>query len=317
MSRIPKLARRLTLPAVSLGLFAFAVTAVMHPARTRADPPQRPPAATAPNAVAALGTVEPQSELISVAVEIPGVVRRVHVAPGELVSSRQPLFTLDTRAAEAALAAARADVVSARAAVGQAEVALADERARLGLFEAVDDPEALSADELQRRRFGARRAAAALTQARAAVAAAEAAVRVRATDLDRLTIRAPITGRIYRVNVRPGQFAPVEEGAEPLLAMGADARLHVRAEFDEADAPRLRAGGRAYGMLRGAPGQRVPLTLERVEPQVSEKRALSGGSERVDTRVVEVVYSFDPAAAPAWLGQRMDVFVEPLQGVAR
>jgi HlyD family secretion protein len=311
MARIAGFARRLTLPGISIGLFAFAVTAVIQPARTRADPPQRPPAAASGNAVAGVGTVEPQSELIAVAVELPGVVRRVLVAPGDSVVAGQPLFALDTRAAEAALAAARADVASARAALRQAEVALADERARQGLFEAVQDPDALSADELQRRRFGTRRAAAAVNQARAGVAAAEAAVRVRATDLARLTIRAPIAGRIYQVNVRPGQYAPVEQGDEPLLAMGADTRLHVRAEFDEADAPRLRGAGQAYGVLRGHPGRRIPLQLERVEPQVTEKRALSGGSERVDTRVVEVVYSFDPAAVPSWLGQRMDVFVEP------
>ena len=36
----------------------------------------------------------------------------------------------------------------------------------------------------------------------------------------------------------------------------------------------------------------------------------SDNTERVDTRVVEAIYSFGPAAAPAYLGQRMDVFVE-------
>ena len=84
----------------------------------------------------------------------------------------------------------------------------------------------------------------------------------------------------------------------------------MRAEFDEADAGRLRTDGRAYGVLRGQPGRRIPLTFVRVEPQVVEKRALAGGSERVDTRVVEAIYSFDPASVNAYLGQRMDVFVE-------
>jgi len=77
-----------------------------------------------------------------------------------------------------------------------------------------------------------------------------------------------------------------------------------------ADAARLSRSGRAYGTLRGQANRRIPLTLVRIEPQVVEKRALSGGSERVDTRVVEAIYSFDPAQAPAYLGQRMDVFVE-------
>jgi multidrug resistance efflux pump len=189
-------------------------------------------------------------------------------------------------------------------------VALADERQRLSLFEAVDDARALSADELARRRFAVSRAEAALAQARAAVAVAEAQVRARTVDLDRLTVAAPIGGRVFRVDVRPGEYAAAGPTAAPLIALGDDARLHVRAEFDEADAPRLDRDGRAYGVLRGQTGRRIPLTLVRIEPQVVEKRALAGGSERVDTRVVEVLYAFDPAADPAWLGQRMDVFVE-------
>jgi RND family efflux transporter MFP subunit len=310
MASFTKRARTLALPAAALGMLAFAISAVIHPERVRADPPQQPPAGKARNSIAAIGTIEPQSELISVATEIPGVVRRVSVRPGDRVGAGQPLFVLDTRAAEAALAAARADVASAQAALRSSQVALADERQRQGLFESIDDPAALSGDELARRRFGSQRAAAAVAQARAAVDAAQAVVRVRQTDLTRLTVAAPISGRVYRVNVRPGQFAPVNPENEPLLTMGADTMLHVRAEFDEADAARLRGGGRAYGVLRGAPGRRIPLSLVRIEPQVAEKRALSGGSERVDTRVVEVIYAFDPARVPAWLGQRMDVFVE-------
>jgi HlyD family secretion protein len=302
--------QRLVLPVIAGACFVFAVSAVIRPERTRADPPAPPPSAAAASAVAGIGTVEPQSELIAVAAELPGVVRQVLVRPGDRVSQGQPLFRLDTRAAEAALATARADAAAADAAARQAEVALADEQQRLALFEAVDDARALSADELERRRFGVRRAAASAAQARAAATAAAARARSAAVDLERLTVPAPITGRVFRVDVRPGEYAAAGPVASPLIAMGEDARLHVRAEFDEADAPRLNPQGRAYGVLRGQTGQRIALTLVRIEPQVVEKRALAGGSERVDTRVVEVLYAFDPAAHRAWLGQRMDVFVE-------
>ena len=150
--------QRLVLPVIAGGCLVFAVTTVIRPERTRADPPARPPASAYASAVAGVGTVEPQSELISVAAEIPGVVRNVLVQPGDRVGQGQPLFQRDARAARAALAAAQADAASADAAARQAEVALADERQRLSLFEAVDDPRALSADELQRRRFAVRRA---------------------------------------------------------------------------------------------------------------------------------------------------------------
>lgn len=305
-----RIAGQAVLPLAAAGMFVFAVVAVIQPARTRADAPASPPIAPVAAALAGTGIVEPESELISVAAELPGVVRQVLVVPGDRVDQGQALFALDSRAARAALDAARAEVVVAGAAVTQAEVALADARQRLVLFESVDDVRAVSADELQRSRFSVRRAEAGVAAARAALGSARAAVAVRQTDLNRLMIAAPIAGRVYRVNVRPGEFAPAGASAQPLITLGADGQLHVRAEFDEADAPRLRSNARAWGIPRGEAAKRISLTYVRTEPQVVEKRTLSGGSERVDTRVVQVLYSFDPAAHPIWLGQRMDVFVE-------
>ncbi len=41
------------------------------------------------------------------------------------------------------------------------------------------------------------------------------------------------------------------------------------------------------------------------------KRSLTGDSaERVDTRVLQALYSFDPAKLPAYVGQQMDVYIE-------
>jgi RND family efflux transporter MFP subunit len=302
--------QRLILPVIAGGCLIFAISAVIKPGRTRADPPATPPTTAYASTVAGLGTIGPQSELIAVAAETPGVIRSVLVQPGDHVAQGQPLFRLDARAAQAAVVTAQAEAVSAEAATRQAEVALADERQRLSLFESVDDARALSSDELERSRFAVRRAEAAVAQARAVAQAARAQTRARAVDLERLTVAAPISGRIFRVDVRAGEYAPSGPTAQPLIAMGDDSRLHVRAEFDEADAARLRPGRPAYGTLRGQAERRIPLTLVRIEPQVVEKRALSGGSERVDTRVVEAIFAFDPVANPSYLGQRMDVFVD-------
>lgn len=302
-------ARTLVLPVVSGGMFLFAVYSVIQPGRTQADPPVRPPVNAYADAVAGIGTIEPQSELIAVASELNGVVRKVAVRAGDRVRQGDVLFQLDSREAEAALAAARADLATARAAAAARRVALADERQRLSLYRAVDDARAVSTDEVQRRSFAERRAQADLGQAEASIAAANAAIAVRQTALDRLTVRAPITGRIYRVNVRTGEFAAAGPTSLPLMTIGADDRLHVRVEIDEADSARFNPQSPAYGVVRGRADQRIPLRFVRAEPQLVEKRALSGGSERVDTRVVEVIYSFDPKATAVWLGQRMDVYV--------
>lgn len=305
----PRKVSRFVLPIIAAGLFAFSVYAVIEPPRTRAAPPAPPPATSYDRTVAGIGIVEPEGELIAVASELPGVVRAVHVRVGERVARGAPLFTLDTRATDATIAQARAALGSARASANATEVALADERQRLSLFEAVVDRRALSTDEIARRRFAVDRAEAAVATARAAVAVAQADLSARRVERARATVASPITGRVYRIDVRPGEFAPAGPSAQPLMTVGADTRLNVRVEIDEADAGRFVAGAPASGRLRGAAGRAVPLAFVRVEPQVTDKRALSGGAERVDTRVVEAIYSFDPVATPAYLGQRMDVFV--------
>ena len=52
------------------------------------------------------------------------------------------------------------------------------------------------------------------------------------------------------------------------------------------------------------------MTFEYVEPYVRPKKSLTGSStERVDTRVLQVVYSFPNGTIPAYVGQQMDVFI--------
>ncbi len=63
-------------------------------------------------------------------------------------------------------------------------------------------------------------------------------------------------------------------------------------EVDESEIPRFRPGAAAYAAVRGRADEQVPLTFVRAEPLVVPKRSLSGGvSERVDTRVLELIYS--------------------------
>jgi hypothetical protein len=63
--------------------------------------------------------------------------------------------------------------------------------------------------------------------------------------------------------------------------------------------------------VRGNRELRFPLTFVRVEPYVLPKRSLTGErTERIDTRVLEVIYSFDPDNKPVFIGQQVDVFVK-------
>jgi len=405
----PQLLRRLILPVGASGLIAFAVLTLPPPDKAGAAPPAPP--ATAPadqgSVVAALGVIEPSSEVIAVGSELSGVVREVFVKPGDQVAVGAPLFRLDGRALGASLAAqlaaaqqaransaasasrvpslqanaanaaagvaqAEAGVMTARGTLTQAEgrlantqaaadvarLALADAQARLGLFATISDPRAVSTDERDRAKFAMERAKAAYDQARGAVleaegglaaargglsdaqarlaaakaasAGAEASItegqeaaraaqagatqaaaqaQVVSTDLDRLIVRAPIAGQVLRLNIRVGEFASAGTLADPLVAMGAVNPMHVRVQIDEEDAARVAAGAPAQASLRGDASKRIPLTFVRFEPQALPKKNLNGGAERVDTRVVEAIYAFNPNGIQAFVGQQMDVFV--------
>ena len=55
----------------------------------------------------------------------------------------------------------------------------------------------------------------------------------------------------------------------------------------------------------------IPLTFVRVEPYVVPKRSLTGdNTERVDTRVLQVIYEVATTDQTLFVGQQMDVFLD-------
>jgi multidrug efflux pump subunit AcrA (membrane-fusion protein) len=147
--------------------------------------------------------------------------------------------------------------------------------------------------------------------AQAAIEQSKAQIGQIQTDIDRCLVRAPVDGVVLQVNVRPGEYV----GAPPsqaLMVLGATDRVvHVRVDIDEHDIPRFKAGAPAEASLRGAPEKKYPLSFVRVEPYVIPKKSLTGdNTERVDTRVLQVIYALDVTGKPVYVGQQMDVFID-------
>lgn len=147
------------------------------------------------------------------------------------------------------------------------------------------------------------------TAANAEVAVAEAACQRAAIALDKTVVRTPIGGTVLKVNIHPGEYAEPGVLATPLLTLGTLDKLHLRVEIDQEDAWRIVPGTQAVAMVRGNPGVRTSLHFLRFEPSVVPKRNLSGSDDRIDTRVLEIIYSFDPARFPVRVGQEVDVFI--------
>ncbi len=205
----------------------------------------------------------------------------------------------------------KADLAKAQADVSVAKASLIDAQSLFDLANAITDSRAISGEEMLKRRNAVTIAKAKLESAIAFVEQAQAAITNTETTLERLIVRAPIDGEVLQVNIRAGEFASAGALASPLLIFGDLNHFHIRVDIDENDAWRFDKNAKAVAYLRGNRRFKVDLQLAYVEPLVVPKKSLTGDStERVDTRVLQALYQFNPKQLPAYVGQQMDIFIE-------
>lgn len=298
--------------AAAIGLLIAVVVAVHSQRETPpAQPLAQPAQAPFKYYIGGAGLVEARTQNISIGTSLPGIVKKVFVEVGDKGKAGAPLFQIDEREYRADLLVKQANLVKARAAVAEAEASLKDYQAQYNLVRAATDRRAVSVDDVQKRRYAAELARAKLISARAAVTAAAAELKATQTSIDRLLVRAPIDCEVLQVNIRPGEYAQTGVLSTPLIRLGDLNRLHIRVDIDESDAWRFKSRTGAVAFLRGNRDLKADLKFVRVEPYVTPKTSLTGSStEKVDTRVLQVIYSFDRHALPVYVGQQMDVFIE-------
>jgi multidrug efflux pump subunit AcrA (membrane-fusion protein) len=261
--------------------------------------------------VAAVGLIEASTENISVGTPLAGVIVRVFVTAGQSVRRGDPLFELDTRQLRAEFAVRQQAVGVTRARARVAEARIADLQRQLDFAEQVKDKRAISAEELTRRRSAVETASAELEEVRTEIPAAESHVQSVQVDLERSIVRAPLAAEVLQVKVRVGEFAPAAATANPLILLGRSKPLHVRVDVDEHEAWRVREGAHAMGHVRGNAELKASLQFVRFEPFVLPKRSLTGDStERVDTRVLQIIYRVERDDVPLYVGQQLDVFID-------
>lgn len=305
--------KRTVLPLIALAALSFGIVSVVRsqPRHETSLPPSPPPASPYAHAVAAEGLVEASSENISIGTPLAEVVTEVPVIVGQKVKAGQPLFKLDDRQLQAELAARKADLAVAKTQVKVDAALLDDARQQLEFAETLTDKRAISSEEFAKRRYAAEAAQARLDAAKAQVDAAAAQVQSVATHIERSTVRAPIDGEVLQVKIHVGEFASTGVTATPLILLGRLKPLNIRVDVDEHEAWRLNPGAKAVATVRGNANLKTPVTFIRFEPFVLPKKSLTGDStERVDTRVLQVIYRVDNEALPLFVGQQMDVFIE-------
>ncbi len=340
--------RDLLLPLLALGSLVYATTSIVktQPVRELTEPPTAPPRSSFAHSIAAVGLIEPSSEPISIGSARAGVVDQVFVTVGDQVKKDQPLLKLRTSELEAERDVARATVTQAeaQAQVAQSQVSIAEAQVKiasaelanfqrlLDFAESVKDSRVISDEERTQRKMAVltqqakhqaaeasvASAGSSVTSAQAAVAAAKAQLQVIQVEIDRSTIKAPLDATVLQVRIRAGEYASSAASPTPWLTLGQTQPLHLRADVDEHEAWRVREGAPAQAQVRGNPSLKADLEFVRFEPLVIPKRSLTGEStERVDTRVLQVIYKIQPnASIRLFPGQQMDVFIEAPQDIA-
>lgn len=269
-------------------------------------PPQSPYA----QAVGARGIVESVNENVRVAPSVAGLIQSVNVHVGDRVKSGDVLFQMDSRDADANVKTQAARVAVEAARVAEAQTFLADRQDQFDRSTKLREKNVSSVDEMRRNEFALQTAQRQLERSRADLALASAQLNAAQVALDLLTVRAPRDGSILQVNIRSGEYAVVN-AADPAILLGDIRTLQLRADVDESDAPRVRPGCQAVAFLKGSREEGIPLEFVRIEPYILPKRSLTGESvERVDTRVLQVIFSFPTPSFPVYVGQQMDVFIE-------
>lgn len=247
------------------------------------------------NAIAASGIVEAVDKNIFIGSPEEGIVTDMYVSVWDKVNADEPLYKLDSRTLEAELISQQSNVEVAKANL----IRLQDQLSRL---ESVQDPRAISKDELRTRENDVN---VAKKQLRFAIASVEQTKKL----IDRLTVRAPEDGVILQNNIRIGES--VSKNSTTMILGNLD-HLQVRASIDEQNAGWFNPNSPAVAYPKNNTTISIPLKFVRIEPYVIPKVSLTGASdERVDTRVLQVIFSFDqPEHYHIYVGQQLDVFIE-------
>lgn len=306
--------RRYIVPTLGVLGIAFAIiytTKLSNPPRPEPQQLSLPMASPYNESISGSGIVEANTRNIAVGSELSGVVTEIYVQVGQDIKKGDALFKLDDRATAADFAVRQKNISVSDANLARARAELAQAQDQLQRAQNLRPGISVSNEKLQQLALEVKTAVAKVSVAAAELETARAELKSTGVTMDRLIVRAPIDGSVLQVNARIGEYVKAGEAKDPPIVVGNIKPLHVRVSFDENDLWRYKPGSDATGALRGNKDVTFKLKFIRVEPFVVPKRSLTGDTaERVDTRVLDVIYEIADTDAPIYVGQQIDVFVQ-------
>lgn len=302
--------RKYLLPVLAILGALFGIFIVFWTQKQTLPPPVLfpPPISPYTHSIAGAGLIETSSINRAIGTPFDEIVTELYVIEGDRVKVGDPLFKLDTRIFEAQATAAEASVKAA-------QIELQNSTKQYSFYQRLNDKRAVS-------EINANVYLNAMLSAEQTLAVAEANLAAAKVNIERSTIRAPVDGEVLQVNIYPGMLAAINPffsnqsqnlavSLGSLILMGTVDPLQVRVDIDEDDAWRYKKGSPATAYVRGNSKINFPIKFLRVEPYIIPKSSFTGETtERVDTRVLQVLYTFEKGDLPVYAGQVLDVYIE-------
>jgi len=243
--------------------------------------------------VTASGNVRARRQ-VDISSDISARVTELLVEEGDDVEEGQILLRLDPKQFQASVNRSRAALLQARAQIAQSEATflraereatrLAELRARDSLLVSRQDVENAQTDREVQQSI--------LESAEYGVSQAQAAVEEAEDNLAKTVIRAPMAGRITRLNVEQGETVIVGTMNNPgslVLAVSDLSVMEVVLEVDETDVPEIHLGDSATVELDAFPDQEFMGVVTEIGNSAIRSPSQAAGSGQTPTIDFEVV----------------------------
>jgi membrane fusion protein, multidrug efflux system len=237
-----------------------------------------------PVILTAPGTVEPLAA-VAVKPRVDGQIVEVAFREGDLVTEGSVLFRLDDRMV-------KAQIAQAEAGIAKDEAGLRDAQATLSRRQQLIEKQVVTEAALDQARF-------AVEGLKASIAAGKAQLDSQRTQLDYLTIRAPITGRTGGLATKLGAQVRSQDAA-PMVTINQTRPILVAFSLPQRDLPAVRralaARASAEVVVPGAQRTMVPATVAFVDNQVDRQ-----------TGAIALKVEAENAEEVLWPGQAVEV----------
>jgi HlyD family secretion protein len=222
---------------------------------------------------------------VQVGSQISGVILKLNADWNTQVTEGQVVAQIDPTRFKATVDQVSASLKAAEAALAKAVVTKDHTKREYDRGKELSDKHVIGAQELEDLRSKYELAVVDLASAQAEVSQQRAALGAARVDLERTTIRSPISGTVLQRAVDVGQTVAASLQAPTLFTIAQDlSKMEVRAAIDEADVGKLQEGLEARFTVDAYPGREFVATIFQIRsnPNVAQNVVTYDAILRVD-----------------------------------